>query len=84
PNALKNIDYISFDYNNAATFHKNHPSEKIPGSIVFSTLAWDAQDTIQTVNEGLSIVFDSKVYQRIFQGSHGGKGGRPVNLDFSR
>ncbi|MDW2923384.1 putative immunoglobulin-blocking virulence protein [Mesomycoplasma ovipneumoniae] len=84
PNALKNIDYISFDYNNAATFHKNHPSEKIPGSIVFSTLAWDAQDTIQTVDEGLSIVFDSKVYQRIFQGSHGGKGGRPVNLDFSR
>ncbi|WNM13897.1 putative immunoglobulin-blocking virulence protein [Mesomycoplasma ovipneumoniae] len=84
PNALKNIDYISFDYNNAATFHKNHPGEKIPGSIVFSTLAWDAHDTIQTVDEGLSIVFDSKVYQRIFQGSHGGKGGRPVNLDFSR
>lgn len=84
PNALKNIDYISFDYNNPATFHKNYPGEKIPGSIVFNTLSWDEKDTIETVNQGFSIVFDSKINQRIFQGSSGGKGGWPVNLDFSR
>ncbi|MBG0730739.1 putative immunoglobulin-blocking virulence protein [Mycoplasma sp. 'Moose RK'] len=84
PNALKNIDYISFDYNNAATFHRNNADEKIPGSIIFNTLSWDKDDGIQQVEEGLSIVFDSKINQRIFQGSSGGKGGWPINLDFSR
>lgn len=82
PNALKNVDYISFDYNNAATFDTNS-GEKIPGSIIFNTLRWDKGDDINKVNEGLSIVFDSKINQRIFQGSFGGKGGYPVNLDFS-
>ncbi|CAT05037.1 Uncharacterised protein [Mesomycoplasma conjunctivae] len=82
PNALKDVDFISFDYNNQATFAKN-PGEQIPGSIIFDTLRWDKGDNINTVNEGLKIVFDSKINQRVFQGSFGGKGGYPTGLDFS-
>lgn len=81
PNSLKNVDFISFDYNNQASF--NDPNSKIAGSIIFNTLRWDKDDDINKVNEGLKIVFESKINQRVFQGSMGGKGGYPINLDFS-
>ncbi|WP_434337153.1 putative immunoglobulin-blocking virulence protein [Mesomycoplasma conjunctivae] len=80
PNSLKNVDYISFDYHNQATYGAG---VRVAGSIVFNTLRWDKNDEIQQVNEGLEIAFGSKINQRVFQGSSGGKGGHPVNLDFS-
>ncbi|MBG0730885.1 putative immunoglobulin-blocking virulence protein [Mycoplasma sp. 'Moose RK'] len=83
PNAIANVDYISFDYNNAATFHKNNPGEQIPGSILFDTLRWDSGDDVNKITDGLKIAFGSKIYQRPFQGRQGGKGGYPPNLDFS-
>ncbi|MDW2861154.1 putative immunoglobulin-blocking virulence protein [Mesomycoplasma ovipneumoniae] len=81
PNGLKNVDFISFDYNNQATFDQSQG--KIGGSIVFSGLRWEKGDTVDKINEGLSIVFDSKINQRVFQGNFGGKGGWPTTLDFS-
>ncbi|WP_341494021.1 putative immunoglobulin-blocking virulence protein [Mesomycoplasma ovipneumoniae] len=81
PNGLKNVDFISFDYNNQATFDRSQG--KIGGSIVFSGLRWEKGDTVDKINEGLSIVFDSKINQRVFQGNFGGKGGWPTTLDFS-
>ncbi|VEU72255.1 Uncharacterised protein [Mesomycoplasma ovipneumoniae] len=81
PNGLKNVDFISFDYNNQATFDRSQG--KIGGSIVFSGLRWEKGDTVEKINEGLSIVFDSKINQRVFQGNFGGKGGWPTTLDFS-
>ncbi|ATP59742.1 putative immunoglobulin-blocking virulence protein [Mesomycoplasma dispar] len=83
PNAVKNVDYISFDYNNPATFQKQNPNEKIPGSILFDTLRWDSGDNPDKITEGLKVAFGSKIYQRPFQGRQGGKGGYPPNLDFS-
>ncbi|WP_434336666.1 putative immunoglobulin-blocking virulence protein [Mesomycoplasma conjunctivae] len=83
PNALKNVDYISFDYQNNNDNVIRNAGEKLPGSIIFKILRWDKNDTIAQVNEGLNIVFDSKVNQRVFQGNSGGKGGYPINLDFS-
>ncbi|MXR05773.1 putative immunoglobulin-blocking virulence protein [Mesomycoplasma flocculare] len=83
PNAVADVDYISFDYNNPASYHKNTPDEKIPGSIIFDTLRWDKNDSEQTITEGLRIAFGSKIYERPFQGRYGGKGGYPTNLDFS-
>ncbi|WP_308699297.1 putative immunoglobulin-blocking virulence protein [Mycoplasma sp. 'Moose RK'] len=81
PNALNNVDFISFDYNNQATFDPS--SGKIGGSIIFQGLRWEKGDDINKINEGLSIVFDSKINQRVFQGNFGGKGGWPTTLDFS-
>ncbi|MXR56160.1 putative immunoglobulin-blocking virulence protein, partial [Mycoplasma flocculare] len=81
PNALKNVDFISFDYNNQATYGSNQG--KIGGSIIFDSLRWEKGDDVSKINEGLSIVFDSKIEQRVFQGNHGGKGGWPTTLDFS-
>ncbi|WNM13167.1 putative immunoglobulin-blocking virulence protein [Mesomycoplasma ovipneumoniae] len=83
PNAVANVDFISFDYNNAADFHKNTPDEQIPGSILFDTLRWDKGDDAAKITEGLKLAFGSKIYQRPFQGRHGGKGGYPPKLDFS-
>ncbi|AGQ51225.1 putative immunoglobulin-blocking virulence protein [Mesomycoplasma hyopneumoniae] len=81
PNALKNVDFISFDYNNQASYGSNQG--KIGGSIVFDGLRWEKNDNIDKINDGLKIVFDSKIEQRVFQGAHGGKGGWPTTLDFS-
>ncbi len=83
PNAVADVDFISFDYNNAADFHKNTPDEQIPGSILFDTLRWDKGDDATKITEGLKLAFGSKIYQRPFQGRHGGKGGYPPKLDFS-
>ncbi|WP_341492334.1 putative immunoglobulin-blocking virulence protein [Mesomycoplasma ovipneumoniae] len=83
PNAVADVDFISFDYNNAADFHKNTPDEQIPGSILFDTLRWDKGDDATKITEGLKLAFGSKIYQRPFQGHHGGKGGYPPKLDFS-
>ncbi|MDO6829792.1 putative immunoglobulin-blocking virulence protein [Mesomycoplasma ovipneumoniae] len=83
PNAVAEVDFISFDYNNAADFHKNTPDEQIPGSILFDTLRWDKGDSESKITEGLKLAFGSKIYQRPFQGRHGGKGGYPPKLDFS-
>lgn len=81
PNALNNVDFISFDYNNQASFGST--SGKIGGSIVFQGLRWEKGDDVNKINEGLRIVFDSKIEQRVFQGNFGGKGGWPTTLDFS-
>ncbi|MBG0730924.1 putative immunoglobulin-blocking virulence protein [Mycoplasma sp. 'Moose RK'] len=83
PNALKNVDFISFDYINKGDIKMRNPGEKIAGSIIFDTLRWDEGDTTNEVNEGLKIAFGSKIDQRVFQGTHGGRGGYPINLDFS-
>ncbi|AJR12593.1 Uncharacterised protein [Mesomycoplasma dispar] len=83
PNALKNVDFISFDYINKGDIKLVQPGEKIPGSIIFDTLRWDEGDSADQVNEGLKIAFGSKIDQRVFQGTNGGRGGYPLNLDFS-
>lgn len=83
PNALKNVDFISFDYINKGDIQIINPGEKIPGSIIFDTLRWDEGDDAAQVNAGLEIAFSSKIDQRVFQGRHGGRGGYPINLDFS-
>lgn len=84
PNALENVDSVSFDYFDAQDpdLYKQ-PGEKIPSSIIFNTLRWDKDDNISKVNEGLKVVFDSKVYQKIFWGKTLKKGDYPENLDFS-
>lgn len=84
PNAVKDVDLISFDY-----FDPHDPDlyissgEQIPSSIIFNTLRWDKNDKIEQVNEGLQIVFGSKIYQRVFEGNAAKKGNYPDNLDFS-
>ncbi|MDW2829471.1 putative immunoglobulin-blocking virulence protein [Mesomycoplasma ovipneumoniae] len=83
PNALKNVDFISFDYINKGDIKLVQPGEKIPGSIIFDTLRWDEDDDTTKVNEGLEIAFSSKINQRVFQGTFGGRGGYPLHLDFS-
>ncbi|MDW2834438.1 putative immunoglobulin-blocking virulence protein [Mesomycoplasma ovipneumoniae] len=83
PNALKNVDFISFDYINKGDIKLVQPGEKIPGSIIFDTLRWDDGDDATKVNEGLEIAFSSKINQRVFQGTFGGRGGYPLHLDFS-
>ncbi len=82
PNALKNVDFISFDYQNQFNVTKNS-GEKLPSSIIFNTLRFDKGDDVAKINEGLEIVFNSKINQRVFQGNFGGKGGWPTFLDFS-
>lgn len=81
PNDLQNVKFISFDYNNQAQFGQYQG--KIAGSIVFNTLRWYAGDDTNTIKKGLEIAFGSKMEQRPFQGSFGGKGGHPTALDFS-
>lgn len=84
PNALKNVDSVSFDYFDAQDPDLyRQPNEKIPSSIIFNTLRWDKSDDITKVNEGLKVVFDSKAYQKIFWGKTLKKGDYPDNLDFS-
>ncbi|UVO16037.1 putative immunoglobulin-blocking virulence protein [Mesomycoplasma ovipneumoniae] len=82
PNALKNVDFISFDYINKGDIQLQ-PGEKVAGSIIFDTLRWDEGDDTNKVNEGLEIAFSSKINQRVFQGTFGGRGGYPLHLDFS-
>lgn len=82
PNALKNIDFISFDYQGQYNVVKN-AGEKIPSSITFNTIRFDKGDELAQINAGFEIVFNSKINQRVFQGNFGGKGGWPSYLDFS-
>lgn len=84
PNALKNVDSVSFDDFDAQDPDlSKQPGEKFPSSIIFNTLRWDKSDDITKVNEGLKVVFDSKAYQKIFWGKTLKKGDYPDNLDFS-
>ncbi|MBG0730726.1 putative immunoglobulin-blocking virulence protein [Mycoplasma sp. 'Moose RK'] len=82
PNALKNVDYISFDYASQADVIRTG-NEKVPSSITFNTIRFDKGDDLKKINEGFEIVFNSKINQRVFQGNFGGKGGWPSFLDFS-
>lgn len=73
PVALKNVDNVAFDYVRGQNF---------AGSIVFNRFKFDSTDTLESINEGFKIAFDTKSDQRIFQGEFG-DGSWPTKLDFS-
>lgn len=84
PNAIKNVGSVSFDYFDAQDPDLlKQPNDKFPSSIIFNTLRWDEGDNIEKVNEGLKLVFDTQIYQKIFEGKTAKKGDYPDNLDFS-
>lgn len=85
PNALKNVDFVKWDYVDKPNIKLYNPALKLPGSIRFDTLTWSKdQSNTSKINEGLKIAFGSKINQRVFQGYFGGRGGYPPNLDFSK
>ncbi|WP_029512974.1 putative immunoglobulin-blocking virulence protein [Mycoplasmopsis iners] len=78
PNALRGVKYISFDYSHSAT----STNKDMPGSIVFNTLKFEPTDTVDIINQGLDMAFDTRSGERVFQGQFG-DGSWPTFLDFS-
>ncbi|QZE12321.1 putative immunoglobulin-blocking virulence protein [Mycoplasma sp. Ms02] len=80
PNALRNVEYISFDYTNLSTVAND--GARASSSIVFQTLKFSPGSTLTDINNGLKLAFVDKSDQRVFQG-YWGDGGWPDRLDFS-
>ncbi|QZE12330.1 putative immunoglobulin-blocking virulence protein [Mycoplasma sp. Ms02] len=79
PNSLSNVDYISFDYSNLNTIAQD--GNTASSSVVFQTLRFARDSSLQQINNGFNIAFVQKADQRIFQG-YFGDGGWPDGLDF--
>ncbi|QZX49132.1 putative immunoglobulin-blocking virulence protein [Mycoplasma sp. E35C] len=80
PLAIKHINFIpSLDAYNVRDFA---PGTKVASTPIFSALRFDRNDDYKRVQEGIDIAFNRRT-ERIFQGNHQGKGGKPVVWDFS-
>lgn len=82
PNALKGVDFVPYDYNNDIDPNKVADDALRTTSITFQVLKFDAEDNINTINEGLRIAFQDKYDLRVFQG-YWGEGSWITHLDFS-
>ncbi|MBN0919015.1 putative immunoglobulin-blocking virulence protein [[Mycoplasma] gypis] len=79
PRAVNKVKYFSFDYNN----NTMNNGGGVAASIVFNTLRFAKDSTLDQVNESMKIAFVDKADQRIFQGAFG-DGSWPTYLDLTQ